>query len=842
MASKPSFIEQAKASYNSLLNVHIHRKNLETHWAAKGEAILEPTTVNFPDYKGYTLLDYAIILGDIEKITTLISQNAKSKKADALAKKSENEFIINSFSFTVPGSSSEENKSTPLMRALLSRNITEAKKLTDQGCDVNQLYENTQYTAMDSALDIGNFEAVQYLVDHGARLDFVDSDGASFILKAIRTGNVDIVKFALSQNVDFKMQDYYGKTPMHYAPECNNPEIVNLILNDARFEAFKEKEDLLGRDPLQIAIDNDNQYFVDQINLPMIGREKKEYIEIDQENILGVLQYYLRLTNQNPHVLDNIEMLNKDFDLLSKSGHCSGFEFLFLILSDKEKGQDFFNALKTISKWDGTYESLSERQMVFKLRDQYSNIEELFRYITDHLIILQQKNISPELKEIIPDQTSRVQQYELIGEEEISLEKHFYINTYSSQSNIKPINEAQLAEYIAVMSRLPNTKVEIFNNIHATGMYVYEQGRLSYYDSNIKYQLPITDSIETVVKMINSFQYKMLSFKGPEMPIVLTTYKAKNFRDDYAFFKNDELPKTKDESIVYQNNSPNKFSHLHVAVLTDSFLDVSRLLASGQVDANAKDINGDTPLMLAIKNNKPKIVNEILKYSNGKDIVDLYNYAFTTNDDKIKELCLKAVTQILSSKKNITDEIILLLKQGDSVAKHFIDNYSEDLNAYLGNHSDVHFPNHDGEFLIRTYISQENNEFLALLLDMMEKPSDLDPELLVMAIEYNNESLAKKMAEFGVDVDFEVERFTQYYESVTTTARSEAKAAGMHDLVDYFDKLDHKVTESSSASLDREAVVRAPSIVFQYGKEHSSSEPHLNHQEDVDMDSTFKPK
>lgn len=166
--------------------MHIHRKNLETHWAAKGEAILEPTTVNFPDIKGYTLLDYAIILGDIEKIETLVSQNAKSKKADALAKESENEFIVNNFTFTVPKSPSEETKSTPLMRALLSRNITDAKKLIDEGCDVNQLYENTQYTAMDSALDIGNFEAVQYLVEHGARLDFVDSDGANFISKAIR--------------------------------------------------------------------------------------------------------------------------------------------------------------------------------------------------------------------------------------------------------------------------------------------------------------------------------------------------------------------------------------------------------------------------------------------------------------------------------------------------------------------------------------------------------------------------------------------------------------------------------------------------------------------------------
>ena len=44
-----------------------------------------------------------------------------------------------------------------------------------------------------------------------------------------------------------------------------NPEIINLMLNDKRFEAFKEKEDLLGRDPLQIAINNDNQYFIDQI-------------------------------------------------------------------------------------------------------------------------------------------------------------------------------------------------------------------------------------------------------------------------------------------------------------------------------------------------------------------------------------------------------------------------------------------------------------------------------------------------------------------------------------------------------------------------------------------------
>lgn len=769
MAFSESGIKLAGVLYSNLLNVHMHRKEFENRWVEQGETILEPTTVNFPDIQGNTLLDYAIILGDIEKIDMLISQGAKSKTAVILAKASENEYIINKFPSTP--SPSEDAGLTPLMRALKAKDISRAKKLIDQGANVNQIYENTSLTALDFAVSAESLEAVMYLVEHGAKLDGVNTAGANFIEKAIRSENVGIVKYALSLNVDYSIHDYYGKTPLHYAAECKNPEIVNLILNDERFSPLIKTKDLLGRDPLQIAIDVDNTYFTNQVNVPT-DRKKNENTLIAQNHIIKALQYYLRLTNQNPFVLYDLEKSNKSIDELSISGQCNGLGFLFLLFCEKGQKKEFFNMLKVISKWNGTYESLDDNTAVSDLNDKYDSVGEFFRYFTDHVVLLQQTNINEELKSVNPTQRSRIEQHQLISEQGLPFERHFHIDTRQvsstsffslEQVNPAPLNKSQLSEYISILNRLPKTMSEINSLNHTTDLYVDAQDNLSYYDSNMLYELEAIKSVKTLASLIHL-----------EKPIEIVAYKAKDFnKDDYVFFSNHELPKNKEASIAYQNNSPNKFTHLHIAVLSDSLRNVNKILSDGAVDVNAKDIRGDTALDLAIKNNKPSIAEVLIRQ--------------LSQNRKVK--------------------------------------YS---NSYC-------------EKIIQDCLNFKNNEFLVPFLDLAEAPSNLNPELLINAIESGNVMLAKKLFECGISPDFEIEIYLEDWTSVLVTARGLAEDKGMHDLIKLFANKNSRVTSSPVIPADSSST-RVQPVIVQYDKNNSGSKPQADLDNQNNKKHNIKPK
>ncbi len=678
-----SDLERAAKQREDLLEIHKQRQENEKRWLEKGEKILERSDVNFPDINGFTLLDYAVILADISKIKELIVSGAKSDKAVALAMRGNVEKVLIAFSIDKVEQNSQskpesfekfsldekENKIneynsggfTPLLLAVNQGNAPYIHYLVEQGCDINKMHKAAPITAMNIALIKGDLEVVKYLFANGAYLDKTDSQGKSALINAIESNNENLVNYLLSQKINYPIADCYGRTAVHYAAESKNINIIKAILESEHAKLFKDTIDIFGRDPLQIALNKDNQNFINLIS-PTLDpkREKKEDVRIEQDYILSKLKYYLKLTNQDPNVLPD-------------GGHCNGLAYLALLYSDRGKRSDFFNILKTISRWDGTYKELENAKLVEGITENYGSPANLFREFTDHVIIMMQSYLDPEIQILIPTQKSRVEQHELIGrvDDKISVNRHFsLLSDDLLKVNHHHLNESQLTEYISILGKLPGSKVEIGGGQHATSLYVNNKSRLDFYDPNEIYEIPIFNSPSTLAKTIKELKYAALGLDTNSMPINIIAHQSKDFsKDTYSFFKNSEIPKKQEDVEKFQNISPNKFTQLHIAVLTDSILDVAKILSNPLLDINAKDTNNDTPIDLAIKYNKSDIALAISKspnfvieksnalmmlYENNKN--DLLNILINEHDFKDSQGLL--LRSIIDKKYDLTEKLL----------------------------------------------------------------------------------------------------------------------------------------------------------------------------------------
>ena len=70
---------------------------------------------------------------------------------------------------------------------------------------------------------------------------------------------------------------------------------------------------------------------------------------------------------------------------------------------------------------------------------------------------------------------------------------------------------------------------------------------------------------------------------------------------DYEIFREKEYPADAESAYTFQKNSPNKYTHLHIAILTRSLSSLIRLLSEGNCNVNAVDDKNQSALRLAVK-------------------------------------------------------------------------------------------------------------------------------------------------------------------------------------------------------------------------------------------------
>ena len=119
--------------------------------------------------------------------------------------------------------------------AARSDSMDRLKWLLENGADINAIATDRGYTAVMDAVWRRNFEMTAYLIEKGAKLDTVSSDGQPVMVLAVGIGDEKIVKLLLESGADPELKDTMDMSARQYAMLFKKPEIAKV------FEAFDSK-------------------------------------------------------------------------------------------------------------------------------------------------------------------------------------------------------------------------------------------------------------------------------------------------------------------------------------------------------------------------------------------------------------------------------------------------------------------------------------------------------------------------------------------------------------------------------------------------------------------------
>jgi len=96
-------------------------------------------------------------------------------------------------------------------------------------------------------------KSILRLIDGGFNVNESDRDGRPILTHAVlsHTPDVKLIEFLLISGADVDWQDTEGWTPLHYASQANNTDLVQLLI---KHKAQIDADDLFGNTPLYKAV------------------------------------------------------------------------------------------------------------------------------------------------------------------------------------------------------------------------------------------------------------------------------------------------------------------------------------------------------------------------------------------------------------------------------------------------------------------------------------------------------------------------------------------------------------------------------------------------------------
>jgi ankyrin repeat protein len=144
------------------------------------------------------------------------------------------------------------NDYTPLMLAIkLNADIELIKVLLECNADINKLTYDHQ-SALTFAIQQENQDFVHELVQNGADINFKGKNGYTPLHYAIETENLEVIKLLICKD-NINQQDYRGCTPIHLAIRQKGDNCIYIIESLIKNNANIEIADNTGKTPLHYA-------------------------------------------------------------------------------------------------------------------------------------------------------------------------------------------------------------------------------------------------------------------------------------------------------------------------------------------------------------------------------------------------------------------------------------------------------------------------------------------------------------------------------------------------------------------------------------------------------------
>ncbi len=153
------------------------------------------------------------------------------------------------------------------------------------------------YTPIISASEYNDSECVKTLISHGANIHPVTNMGFTVLYFAAKNGNVGLIEYCLSLQVDVNQKDPDGQTPLYIATGvARSIASVRLLLQHG---ADPNIPDYSGRTPLMQASKNGDYKIVEELI--------KYSADLDRENNFGHTALSFAKTSEIKHFLRNAQ-------------------------------------------------------------------------------------------------------------------------------------------------------------------------------------------------------------------------------------------------------------------------------------------------------------------------------------------------------------------------------------------------------------------------------------------------------------------------------------------------------------------------------------------------------
>ncbi|MGL9761743.1 MAG: ankyrin repeat domain-containing protein [Wolbachia sp.] len=385
LVDKGASINAADASTAGKKPIHVAAEN-------NSKSIIEfliskGVNVDEADKNGWAPLHYAAKFDQLEVAKFLIEKGANINAADtstigekpihvAAENNSKNiiEFLI---SKGVSVNDTDKDGRTPLYWASWNGRLDVVEYLIGKGADISakdkdgrnpldvakgHQYDNVVEYLQQAELRLnkqlltavqdGDFAKVKDLVSRGASLDAAnidaqDKDGKTPLHFAAQEGNLDMVQFFLGRGAKIEAKDIYGWTPLHFAASSDKLDIVKFLFNK---NANIKARDIYGDTPLHVAAQYSNKLEIVEFLLDKDANDIND-VTNDRSTLLHVAV--------EGNKLDTVKfLLDRGADIGVKNVHNQtplelaiqkGYTDIVKALEQEQLGKELFTAVREFS-------------------------------------------------------------------------------------------------------------------------------------------------------------------------------------------------------------------------------------------------------------------------------------------------------------------------------------------------------------------------------------------------------------------------------------------------------------------------------------------------------------
>jgi hypothetical protein len=407
---------------------------------------------------------------------------------------------------------------------------------------------NSKKTYIELAVEIGDVDALNVVID---------GLNNTPLHLAIFKGQRELALAIIKAGADVNIQNAFGYAPLHFAARSkeNAIDVVEALLG-ASADCTKKGKD--GKNPIQIAVEARNFNILDAL------LKAGAPINTRQKFIIRNFKAYL-------------ELKNGDKELFSAGGYCNGFAFLAHYFDSHGKSEVWKKIQEILVIADVTEEGLNKK-LVAPL-EEYETVGKLLEEFLGQLTFFFDPTKFTNVR-----QQNRQGQLALIGESAGFRQIFRYLDSYS-------LNKPQLIEILEILRHFPgNARFEITGAEHATGFKINDKHQFEYWDSEFESPSPvIAADAKSFAELVIKTKYADLGHKvgaddqGNDLidSFLLQGYYflwENSHLSSFNYFRDNELPKSREEADSFIENSPCGFSHFDIAVITNSKDNFGKLL------------------------------------------------------------------------------------------------------------------------------------------------------------------------------------------------------------------------------------------------------------------------